>query len=79
VRIGIIARGTAQTPGCGVRAIPGDRKGQIAHELAMKVSDSHWHLQLSEDGERNPVDSERLLDVAFRNYKNLLPLSGRSS
>jgi len=38
---------------------PADRKGQIAHKLAMKVSDSVWHKQLSEldqdaEDQKNP-------------------------
>jgi alkanesulfonate monooxygenase len=48
VRIGIIARDTEDEAWRVAHArFPEDRKGQIAHRLAMKVSDSRWHHQLS--------------------------------
>jgi len=48
-RFGVIARETPEEAWRVARErFPEDRKGQIAHSLAMKVSDSHWHRQLSE-------------------------------
>lgn len=48
VRVGIIAR---QDPEEAWRIahqrFPSDRKGELTHQLAMKVSDSEWHKQLS--------------------------------
>jgi alkanesulfonate monooxygenase len=50
---------------------PEDRKGQLAHQLAMKVSDSVWHGQLSgteQSGEGSPYWL-----VPFQNYKTMCP------
>jgi hypothetical protein len=48
IRVGIIARETAREAWRVARErFPEDRKGQITHKLAMKVSDSRWHEQLS--------------------------------
>jgi alkanesulfonate monooxygenase len=50
-----------------------DRKGQLTHHLAMKVSDSSWHRQLSDLGEaaQNPRNPYWL--VPFENYKTFCP------
>ena len=50
---------------------PEDRKGQLAHQLAMKVSDSVWHKQLSELGREAAQDTYWL--VPFQNYKTMCP------
>lgn len=51
VRVGIIARDTADEAWrVAYERFPQDRRGQIAHELAMRVSDSSWHQRLSELG-----------------------------
>jgi alkanesulfonate monooxygenase len=48
MRVGILARGeSVDAWAVAYERFPGDRKGQIAHELAMKVSDSRWHTALS--------------------------------
>lgn len=48
VRVGVVARATADEAWRVARErFPEDRRGQIAHQLAMKVSDSQWHAQLS--------------------------------
>jgi alkanesulfonate monooxygenase len=48
VRVGIIARSTAEEAWeIAHERFPFDRKGQIAHEMAMRVSDSSWHKKLS--------------------------------
>jgi alkanesulfonate monooxygenase len=48
VRLGIVARESADTAWEIAHArFPSDRKGEMTHQLAMKVSDSHWHKQLS--------------------------------
>ena len=48
VRIGIIARETeGEAWHVAHTRFPEDRIGQIAHSVAMKVSDSRWHYQLS--------------------------------
>jgi len=47
-RVGIIARATEDEAWrVGFERFPQDRRGQLTHELAMKVSDSQWHAQLS--------------------------------
>jgi alkanesulfonate monooxygenase len=49
VRVGIIARpNRADAWSVANERFPGDRKGQLAHQMAMRVSDSVWHKQLSE-------------------------------
>ena len=48
VRVGVIARRQAEEAWRIARErFPQDRKGELEHQLAMKVSDSHWHKQLS--------------------------------
>ena len=55
------------------RAFPGGRKGQIAHQLAMSISDSHWHKQISSIS----TDLESAQNVywtwPFENYKTFCP------
>lgn len=53
VRVGVIARESAEEAWQVARErFPEDRRGELKHQLAMKVSDSHWHreLSVSEDG-----------------------------
>ena len=80
VRVGIIARDSAEEAWrVANERFPEDRRGKITHRLAMQVSDSHWHHQLSERRE----DSA---DIAasggepdpywlgpFQNYKTFCP------
>jgi alkanesulfonate monooxygenase len=74
VRVGIVARETGEEAWrVALERFPEDRKGQIAHKLAMKVSDSSWHEQLSEIGE-NPVSEENPYWLGpFENYKTFCP------
>lgn len=73
IRIGVIARGRDEQAWTVARErYPEDRKGQLTHELAMKVSDSRWHRQLSELDEAQSDDSPYWL-VPFRNYKAMCP------
>jgi alkanesulfonate monooxygenase len=49
VRVGVIARDTDEEAWRVARErFPQDRRGELRHQLAMKVSDSQWHRQLSE-------------------------------
>jgi alkanesulfonate monooxygenase len=49
VRVGLIARKSADLAWqVAKERFPPDRRGQIAHQLAMKTSDSSWHKDLSE-------------------------------
>ena len=51
---------------------PEDRKGQLTHQLAMRVSDSHWHKQLSELGAKAVPGSPYWMHP-FENYKTFCP------
>ncbi len=74
IRIGIISRpGEREAWSAALARFPEDRKGQITHQLAMKVSDSSWHRQLSglgneATGARNPYWL-----LPFQNYKTFCP------
>jgi alkanesulfonate monooxygenase len=74
IRVGIITRpqgddawDVAQT------RFPEDRKGQITHNLAMRVSDSKWHEQLSRLGEHPISDANPYWLVPFENYRTFCP------
>lgn len=74
IRIGIIARSSeAEAWGVAHERFPPDRRGQLAHELAMKVSDSTWHRQLSELGDTPTGDHNPYWLVPFKNYKAMCP------
>lgn len=78
VRIGIIARAEAAEAWALAHArFPEDRKGQLTHELAMKVSDSVWHRQLAEMAEAEAEAGADSRDpywlVPFKNYKTFCP------
>ncbi len=72
IRVGVIARQSEDEAWTVARTrFPEDRKGRIAHVLAMKVSDSVWHRQLS----RLPAESDDdpYWLVPFHNYKTFCP------
>ena len=74
IRIGIIARSSeAEAWGVAHERFPPDRRGQLTHELAMKVSDSTWHRQLSELGDTPTGDDNPYWLVPFKNYKAMCP------
>ena len=74
IRIGIIAREEDHEAWRAARArFPEDRKGQLTHQLAMKVSDSSWHQQLSELGKTSPSPENPYWLVPFQNYKTFCP------
>lgn len=73
-RVGIIAR---ENPDDAWRLawerFPADRKGQAMHKLAMAVTDSKWHRQLSKmDDAAQPPDSPYWL-WPFQNYQTFCP------
>jgi len=74
VRVGIIARDDSDEAWeVALDRFPEDRKGQITHQVAMKVSDSQWHKQLSDLGEQ-PVSAENPYWLGpFQNYKTFCP------
>ena len=74
IRIGIIARQDGEEAWRLARErFPEDRKGQVAHQLAMKVSDSSWHKQLSDLARRPVEDAQPYWLVPFENYKTFCP------
>jgi alkanesulfonate monooxygenase len=75
IRIGIIARERAADAWAVAQArFPEDRKGQLTHQLAMKVSDSEWHRQLSSLGKiAGPEEDQPYWMVPFENYKTFCP------
>src|SRR5438132_5468726 len=74
VRLGIIAREDGDEAWRIARQrFPEDRKGQLTHQLAMKVSDSVWHGQLSELAEATASGDSPYWLVPFENYKTMCP------
>lgn len=74
VRVGIIARdSSAEAWELGYERFPEDRKGQIAHSIAMKTSDSHWHKQLSAHDEKPVTDNNPYWLGPFKNYRTFCP------
>jgi alkanesulfonate monooxygenase len=73
IRVGVIARDDDMRAWkVALDRFPEDRKGQVTHALAMKVSDSQWHGQLSDLG-RVPVTENPYWLGPFENYKTFCP------
>jgi alkanesulfonate monooxygenase len=73
VRVGIVAREDPDEAWrVALERFPEDRKGQITHQVAMKVSDSQWHRQLSELSAERSGDSPYWLGP-FQNYRTFCP------
>jgi alkanesulfonate monooxygenase len=74
IRIGIIARQESREAWrIAHERYPADRKGQLAHAMARRVSDSSWYEQLSEIDERLVERSSPYWLVPFKNYKTFCP------
>ena len=74
IRVGIITRPDADEAWrAASERFPEDRRGRITHHLAMKVSDSEWHKQLSEMGMRSSSDDNPYWLRPFLNYKTFCP------
>jgi alkanesulfonate monooxygenase len=77
VRVGVIARDTDDEAWrVAHERFPTDRQGQITHRLAMHISDSHWHRQLSAGREHGAPDSDAPDPYwlgPFQNYKTFCP------
>jgi len=74
IRIGIIVRETADEAWSLAHArFPGDRKGQLTHQLAMKTSDSQWHQQLSELAQTSKSNGSPYWLWPFENYNTFCP------
>ena len=74
IRIGIIAREDREEAWqLAWQRFPSDRRGQLAHRMAMKVSDSEWHEQLSAL-EREIRELETIYWLwPFKNYQTFCP------
>src|SRR5437763_3087283 len=74
IRIGIVTEADKEEAWKLARTrFPSDPKGQLTHKVAMKVSDSHWHKQLSEL-ERETRERESLYWLwPFKNYQTFCP------
>lgn len=74
VRIGIIAREDAEEAWRIAWArFPEDRRGRLANALAMHVSDSVWHRQLSQLAQRTAAQGDVYWLWPFENYKTFCP------
>jgi alkanesulfonate monooxygenase len=74
IRVGVVARGDDAHAWKVARArFPEDRKGQVTHALAMKVSDSHWHRELTEFGKHAPSAENPYWLGPFENYQTFCP------
>jgi alkanesulfonate monooxygenase len=74
IRVGIVTRPRADDAWRVARArFPADRKGQLTHKLAMKVSDSHWHRQLAEMGASAAEEDDPYWLWPFENYATFCP------
>lgn len=74
IRIGVIAREDREEAWrVALERFPEDRSGQITHRLAMSVSDSHWHEQLSALAHDAADRNEAYWLGPFQNYRTFCP------
>jgi alkanesulfonate monooxygenase len=74
IRVGIIAADTTNRAwDIAHDRFPGDRKGQVAHKLAMKFSDSQWHKQLSAMEPEDAAPAGHYWLWPFKNYNTFCP------
>lgn len=74
IRVGIIARETSEEAWKVAHdRFPPDRKGQLAHQLAMKTSDSQWHHQLSAMAKEDAGKDDPYWLGPFENYRTFCP------
>jgi alkanesulfonate monooxygenase len=74
IRIGVIAREeSSEAWRIAHERFPPDRKGQLVHDMARRVSDSAWYGQLSELGDKPPDCNSPYWLMPFKNYKTFCP------
>jgi alkanesulfonate monooxygenase len=72
IRVGIVAREDGADAWRIARGrFPADRAGQLTHQLAMKVSDSAWHRQLSD--RTAEIEGSPYWLGPFQNYRSMCP------
>jgi alkanesulfonate monooxygenase len=73
IRVGIVVREVEEDAWSIARKrFPEDRAGQLTHQMAMKVSDSSWHLRLSSLAKQQ-TERDVYWMVPFDNYKTFCP------
>jgi alkanesulfonate monooxygenase len=74
IRVGIIARSNEQEAwDIAEHRFPEDRRGELTHQLAMKISDSTWHQQLSVNSEKTSDGRSTYWLRPFQTYKTFCP------
>jgi alkanesulfonate monooxygenase len=74
VRVGVIAReDNEEAWRIAHERFPEDRRGQLTHQVAMKMSDSVWHKQLSGLGEHPFSEDTPYWLGPMQNYKTFCP------
>jgi len=74
IRIGVMARPTEEEAWKEAHErFPEEKKGKMIHGLAMKVSDSVWHHELSNAIEKNETTPSCYWLAPFENYKTFCP------
>jgi alkanesulfonate monooxygenase len=74
IRMGVIARPTdGEAWGVAHERFPPDRLGQLTHAVAMSVSDSEWHRQLSARTDAPDRTADAYWLWPFQNYKTFCP------
>ena len=74
MRVGVITRASSDEAwDVAYRLFPKSRQGQLTHQLAMKVTDSSWHRQISELGAYTETHESPYWLGPFENYKTFCP------
>ncbi|SRR5579875_1172828 len=74
IRVGLITAQTSEQAWETAHSrFPGDRAGQLKHMLAMKVSDSQWHKQLSDISTGGETHHGLYWLWPFKNYNTFCP------
>ena len=74
IRVGIIARPDEREAwNLAEQRFPEDRKGELTHQLAMKISDSTWHRQLSDTAKTIGDKRDTYWLRPFQVYKTFCP------
>lgn len=74
IRIGIVARDDSDEAWrVAYERFPDDRRGRLAHGLAMKTSDSSWHRTLSAIARERPADGNPYWLWPFEHHQTFCP------